>query len=124
MSEIDKYKEIDETTPEGKQLMEEIRKRAGVKLIAYGFEEILRQPLKIKRTYTCREIAEELGKHPDTIFEWFKDVPGVIIKKSPAKRIKDPKTVEWRIKHKHTILMIPLDVYMQWVRDHTKKSPS
>ncbi len=109
--------EIDKAT------MEEIRKRAGLKLIAYG-EEILRLPfMPANRTkpYTCAEIGRELGRHPDTILSWFKDVAGVITKSSPAKRMKDPKTGEWKVKQKHTILLIPIDVYSKWLREHTRK---
>lgn len=104
-----------------KATLEEIRRRAGAIVIAEG-EELLRMPSS-ERTgpYTCTEIGQELGRHPDTIFAWFKGVPGVITKSSPAKRMKDPKTHEWKIKHKHTILLIPIDVYMKWLRDHTKK---
>lgn len=110
--------EIDKAT------MEEIRKRAGFELIAYG-PEIMRlpYPFKTNRTkpYTCAEIGRELGRHSDTIASWFKDVPGVITKTSPAKRMKDPKTGQWKIKQKHTKLLIPASVYMKWLREHTRR---
>ena len=104
-----------------KATLEEIRRRAGITVIAEA-EELLRVP-NPERTlpYTCAEIGRELGKHPDTIFKWFKDEPGVIVKNSPAKRMKDPKTHEWKVKHKHTSLLIPVDVYMYWLRKHARK---
>ena len=110
--------------------LEELRKRAGLKVIAQGWAEISRLPwprggfLKKGRIrdYTCAEVGRMLGRHPDTIYKWFKDHPGVIEKQHPAKRMKDPKTGEWKVKRRHTILLIPPDVFNKWLREHTKRS--
>ncbi len=103
--------------------MEAFRRKHGTKVIARG-QEVLRLPfVKSNRIkdYTCAEIGRTLDRHPDTIYRWFKDYPGVIEKQNPAKRMKDPKTGEWKIKRRHTILLIPPDVYFKWLREHTKK---
>jgi hypothetical protein len=105
--------------------LEALRKQRGMKLIAYGIREHVRLPFikngrRIK-DYTCAQIGRTLGRHPDTIYRWFKDYPGVIVKQNPAKRMKDPKTGEWKVKRRHTILLIPPDIFTKWLREHTKK---
>lgn len=74
-----------------------------------------------KRTkpFTCAEIARGLEKHPDTVYKWFEDYPGVIKISHPAKRMK--VNGEWRIKQKHNILHIPPDVLLKWLNEHTKR---
>jgi predicted transcriptional regulator len=40
----------------------------------------------MEKHYTPAEIAEKLGRSPDTIREWFKDVKGVIKLGKPSRR--------------------------------------
>jgi Putative ATPase subunit of terminase (gpP-like) len=102
-------------------LLEALRRKAGTKVIAYGFDEIMRLfPAKRRKEYTCTEIARDLGVHHDTIYSWFKDYPGVIEVPHLAKRMKDPKTGQWKIKKKHAVLLIPYDVFIQFCREHAK----
>lgn len=103
--------------------LKEFRKRAGV-IRVQGWEEIRRLPfIKSGRVkdYTCADIGRMLERHPDTIYNWFKDCPGVVEKQHPAKRIKDPKTGEWKVKRRHTILLVPPEVFAKWLSEHTKK---
>lgn len=103
--------------------LKDLRKQRGQKLIAFGWEEAKRLPLvkNGKDYHSCAEIGRALGHHPDTIYHWFKDYPGVSEQPHPAKRMKDPKTGQWKVKRRHRILLIPADVFMSWLREHTKK---
>lgn len=102
-------------------LLDAIRRKTGTKLIAYGFDEIMSLfPAKRRKEYTCADIARDLDMHHDTIYSWFKDYPGVVEVQHPAKRMKDPKTGQWKIKKKHSILLIPHDVYIKFWREHGK----
>ena len=103
--------------------LREFRKRAGVVRVQ-TWEEIRRIRFIKKRgikDYTCAEIGRMLGRHSDTIYNWFKDYPGVIEKRHPAKRMKDPRTGEWKVKRRHTILLIPPEVFRTWLKEHSKK---
>lgn len=105
--------------------IEQLEKKYNIKINTLSWEEFQRlQRLKIRsgeKHYTCSDIARELGQHRDTIYKWFKDYPGVLEIPHPAQRIKDPETREWRVKKKHSILLIPADVYMRWRREHSEE---
>jgi hypothetical protein len=112
-----------------KEEMEAIRKPTGTTVSVEG-EDIVYLPYrKVKgfpppysfKPYTCADLGRHFGVHPDTVYKWFENYPGTIKQTHPAKRVKDQKTGEWKIKQKHTVLLIPVHVFEKWMKEHQNR---
>jgi hypothetical protein len=71
--------------------------------------------MELEKHYTPVELAKMLGKHPSTIRDWFRNVPGVVLVGKPSRR-EGKKLVR-----RYASMEVPASVYERWLAKRTVK---
>jgi hypothetical protein len=71
--------------------------------------------VELEKHYTPVELAKMLGKHPSTIRDWFRSVPGVVLDSKPSRR-QGKKLVR-----RYSNIMVPASVLERWLAKRTNK---